>query len=350
MATDEDKHLPTYDNTKLMNINTCPTWGIIRYSKHLKMPGSQRAMPLEAGAAAHEGFAAMRWMHLMLKHTDDKVGKMIAENAGVNIFGGERFGKMLDTINGGASDRTNCINFVLEGLYTSGFYDDPSDRNRTVSNISESLIAYIDRYDMDRYPLWIRDVTDPNSDVGIEIAFDIVVTFSVENEEYECDTDIHEYRFTGKLDGLHWNRDKLCIIEEKTAGNIGDAWLAQWVMANQITGYCVAAATFTGEPCMDAIVSGTKLPLPKVVSEGIRKEVVTRNELMFRNWAHWFYTTVQLERAYIDNVVKAPKYTHSCSRYFRACSFIPFCASESEEDQLGILDEMQLDEWSPLDE
>ena len=60
MATDDDAHLPAYDHTKLSAINTCPTWGILRYSHHKCMPGSTRAMALEAGSAAHEAFAAVR--------------------------------------------------------------------------------------------------------------------------------------------------------------------------------------------------------------------------------------------------------------------------------------------------
>ena len=61
MATEEDAHLPTYDNTKLVGINTCPTWGILRYSMHKRMPNVKREMALEAGTAGHEGFAAVRW-------------------------------------------------------------------------------------------------------------------------------------------------------------------------------------------------------------------------------------------------------------------------------------------------
>ena len=59
MTTDEDKEtLTPYDHTKLSNINTCPTWGILRYSLHKTMGGHGREMALEAGAAAHEAFAS----------------------------------------------------------------------------------------------------------------------------------------------------------------------------------------------------------------------------------------------------------------------------------------------------
>jgi hypothetical protein len=62
LTTDADMHLPAYDNTKLVAINTCPTWGILRYSMHKTMsaPGVTRAMALEMGSAAHEVFAAVR--------------------------------------------------------------------------------------------------------------------------------------------------------------------------------------------------------------------------------------------------------------------------------------------------
>ena len=37
----------------------------------------------------------------------------------------------------------------------------------------------------------------------------------------------------------------------------------------------------------------------------------------------------------------------SCNRYFRPCSFIPFCDADPAEQQ-RIVDEMGYDEWSPL--
>jgi hypothetical protein len=55
-----------------------------------------------------------------------------------------------------------------------------------------------------------------------------------------------------------------------------------------------------------------------------------------------------MARQYEGNPYDAPKYTHSCNRYFRPCSFIPFCDADDEE-QRTIVREMEDDEWSPLD-
>ena len=49
-----------FDNTKLVALNTCPTYGIVRYELHKTYKSGSRAMALEAGSAAHEAYAAIR--------------------------------------------------------------------------------------------------------------------------------------------------------------------------------------------------------------------------------------------------------------------------------------------------
>jgi hypothetical protein len=345
MATDEDSHIPAYDHTKLSNINTCPTWGILRYSHHKKMSNTNRSMPLEAGSAAHESFSAVRWYQFHTRHVTNATGKAIEEAHGIRIFGQERYESMRNTLSDGASDRTNAINVALDVLYSSGFYDDPTDRNRTVSNISESLIAWVDDYDLDRYPIWVRDIDDPNSDIGIENPFDVVVDFNyiLDGTEYE-----RTYRFTGKLDGLQLDKGNLFIYEEKTGGKLDDNWLSQWMLSHQITGYCIASTTFTGMPCNRAKISGMRLPIGRIPHEGIRKESVPRNQIMFNKWADWFIHSADMERRWVDDIYNAPMYTHSCNRYFSSCSFLPFCAAHDMEDKEQVFNEMVQDEWSPL--
>jgi hypothetical protein len=349
MATEEDADLTAYDHTKLSAINTCPTWGILRYTQHKKMPGSSRSMALEAGSASHEGFAAVRWYQYRYFQCETDVQLQNATYHGERLFPNGRFDRMLNVISEGATHRTNCINFVLEALETTDFYDDIGDARRTISNISEALIAYIDAYDFTRYPVWIRDVTDPKTDIGIEIAFDIVVQVEWEDTEKHSLTS----RFTGKLDGLHIDPkhgSRLHIEENKTGARLDDHWLAQWVLSHQVTGYCIASNTFTGLPCTNAVVSGMRLPIGKVAAEGIRKEVVNRTPIMFEKWANWFHTSVTMEQMWKGDVVHAPMYTHSCNRYFNTCSFLPFCAADSYEEKEQIIEEMVLDEWSPLHE
>jgi hypothetical protein len=344
MATDEDQDLPAYDHTKLSAINTCPTWGILRYIMHKRMPNSTRAMALEAGSASHEGFAAVRLYQYKAFQIKSKTQQDNLEFHGHRLFGQDRYSRMHDILSEGATNRTNAINFALEAVESCGFYDDITDGRRTLSNIEEALIAYIDAYDMERYPVWIRDATNPETDIGIEIPYDIVCRWqALEGDYEECVA-----RFTGKLDGLHYNKDELIIIEEKTGARLDDSWLSQWVLSHQITGYCLAATTFTGLSCNHALVSGMRIPIGKVPAEGIRKEYVPRSPLMFEKWANWFVTTIDTINQYKDDITDAPMYTHSCNRYFRSCSFLPLCACDTVEDKLHIIDEMEHDEWDVL--
>jgi hypothetical protein len=350
MATDEDSELPTYDHTKLSAVNTCPTWGILRYKMHKRMPNSSRAMALEAGSASHEGFAAVRLYQYMAFQAKNKVQKTNVDFHALRLFGESRYKSMHDTLSKSATHRTNTINFAIEAVESCGFYDDITDGRRTLSNIEEALIAYIDTYDMERYPVWIRDKGDAATDIGIEIPYDIVCTIKYTDGWQALEDDYEECiaRFTGKLDGLHYNKDELIIIEEKTGARLDDSWLSQWVLSHQITGYCLAATTFTGLPCNHALVSGMRIPIGKVPAEGIRKEYVPRSPLMFEKWANWFVTTIDTIDQYADNVVDAPMYTHSCNRYFRSCSFLPLCACDTVEEKLQVIDEMEHDEWDVL--
>ena len=200
---------------------------------------------------------------------------------------------------------------------------------------------------MTRYPIWVRDKTKADTDVGIEIPFDLTV--SINWADHIEQSYSMKARFIGKMDGLHWNRDNLIIIEEKTGAKLDDHWLSQWVLSHQITGYCLAAATFTQESCKHALVSGMRIPIGKVPAEGIRREYVPRPAILFEKWANWFVTSIQMHETWENDVADAPMYTHSCNRYFNTCSFLPFCAADSREEKEQIIGEMETDRWSPLD-
>ncbi len=352
LATPDDAHLPAYDNTKLQAINTCPTWGILRYQMHKTFQGGGgRAMALEAGSAMHEVFAAVRLWQLWLQVGMEKTADGYPQNDlirfhGERLFGKDKFSNMLEMIKEGEDERTNCLNFCLQALYDSGFYDDPSDRLRTMSNLEEAAILYIDKYDFHRMPIWIRDINDPCSDVGIEIPFDVVLEFELDDPTgYDSK---RQYRFIGKFDGIHVRDGNVVIGENKTASRLDEAWRMSFTMSSQVTGYCLAGSVYTGEPVNRGVIFGTQIPLPKAYDlSGIIQEHVRRETFHFERWFDWFLHTVELAERYDNNPSAAPRYTHSCNRYFRPCAFIPFCDSDDEEQKL-IISEMVDDEWSPL--
>ena len=93
LTTDFD--LPAYDNTRLVAINTCPTWGIVRYGLNKEwlacITGGARNMALECGSAAHDFFAAVRlWQLRNYQERPD-----LSDSTWPQIFGATRYEQML---------------------------------------------------------------------------------------------------------------------------------------------------------------------------------------------------------------------------------------------------------------
>jgi hypothetical protein len=308
---------------------------------HKQMPSMGRAMALEAGSVMHECFAYVRLVALMQQYEgrpefQDKLWK----HHGMRLFGEERLGFIDQTIEQCSDVIDVAKTGALAVLETSGFFDDPRDKRRTLSNLEECIYAYVNRWRWE-HPVWVRDKDDPISDVGIEIPFDLVVDIQPANI---C------FRLTGRIDGIHYNtKGELTCHDNKTASRLGDAWAQAFLMSHQITGYCIAASVFINAQVHIAEILGLAIPLPRTYDfGGFVREVVYRRDYHYKRWLDWLVHTIQLARMYKDNPYEAPKYTHSCSRYFRPCSMIPFCDADDEE-QHRIVAEMIHEEWSPLD-
>ena len=344
MATPADNYLDAYDHTKLSAINTCPTYGILRYDMHKKMPAMGRALALEAGSAMHECFAFIRLVTLLQQMEEHGKSATFIDDVwmhhGMRLFGIARLTHIQDVIRDAADVVDICKRGSIAVLDTSGFHDDPRDKRRTMSNMEECIYAYINRWRYD-HPVWIRDTDDTASDVGIEIPFDIVVDITGISEL--------SFRLTGRIDGIHYDGlNRLTVHDNKTASRLGDAWSLSQAINHQYTGYCAAATVFTQDVVNNVEVLGLAIPLPRTYDlGGFAREPMSRHPHHFKRWVDWLVHTVQMARAYCGDPYDAPKYTHSCNRYFRPCPFIPFCDANDEE-QTQIVQEMEHDEWSPL--
>lgn len=347
---DEDlSSIPTFDFTKLSAVNTCPTWGIMRYGHHKVFNANSREMALEAGSACHDVFAAARVFDLMeygpkLYGRDNIV--FLATKRAKTLFGLERTEEMIREYTSSEDERTRLLRGALYILQTSGFYDDPSDKRRTMTNLEEACIAYLDRYPFG------KNVPYVNGDfVGIETPIDLVVEYEYINEKLEPAR--RKVRLTGRIDGIHCNRNDITdpyIEENKTSSRLGDAWEQSFEMSHQVTGYMAAASTMTECQVTMGRAIGLAIPQPRVYNtNGFSSVTVFRKPHAFTDWAKWFIHTAELYFKYLDDPTEAPKFTHSCNRYFRPCSYIPLCAAPPEERR-EIYHEMFEREWSPLHE
>lgn len=335
--------LEKMDYTKLSAINMCPTWGILRYGMHKAMPGGGRSMALEAGTALHDCFAVIRLMQLSM-HQGFESHTLYH---GQRLFGKDRWATIVEGTRG--PDKEAAIrNAALECLATAGYVDDPMDRRRTFNNLETSLLYYLQRWDFNRHPVWIRDASDPTSDIGVEIPFAIKI--QPYGNEHNDTYPLQPFIYTGRIDGLHHaakDSEELIIQENKSASRLDDAWRMSFDMSHQVTGYCVAGSLHANTSIRRGLVLGLALPLPRYASDGLSIVDVYRDSFMKERWLQWLEYTSNIYNAYRHNPMTAPKHTHSCNRYFRPCSMIPFCASD-EQEQADMLEQMVNDEWSPL--
>lgn len=354
VTKEEDKNLPTFDYTKLTALNMCPRWGLIRYDQHKRMPGNSRSMALEAGSASHKAYAAIRFLELMNHYGIDKHYSAVMA-AGERQFK-EHWSGMYDIIHSEESLESRARAVALYALSSSGFYDDPRDRRRTLSNIENSLLSYISRLELGtRIPVVGGDL------VGIEVPFDLTIEFGADDvedwtlplEEYGDEHGKLALRYIGKMDALVQCPDGTIEVEEnKTAARLDDSWMNSFLTSHQVTGYCVAASTLLGQQIDNAVIRGMMIPLPKSYDlGGIVNVPVQRSPLRVREWYLWIWSTfVNQYLPYYKVPLSAPEFTHSCNRYFQSCSFIPLCGLDSSEDRLLTFNQMEHDEWNPLKE
>lgn len=338
LSTPEDGHLPlpAYDYTALNAVATCPTWGITRYVRHktTSVNEEDRAMALEAGGVIHECLAAIGLWQLRAQGLDDH-----------RIFHGKRLFNdrtIFDGINEKEAISTQLRRICENVIESSEFYDDPNDTKRNITTMEDTLAAYIDRFQWTNTPIWVRDEKDPTADVGIEMPVDMIV-----------ETNKYMLRYIGRLDQLSWtDTDKTEVfgIDYKTTSmNFTEAWDASFTISPQVTGYAIYAGLYVGQPVWRFQIHGLRLPVPaRAPYNGIRFLPLQRGEHHIEQWGQWIDWCLDTINANIEAPQHAPKFNHSCNRYFRPCAFLHMCDGDREwrDEVFNSLGEQK---WNPHD-
>lgn len=217
-------------------------------------------------------------------------------------------------------DTDQLKQLAINALHTSGFYDDPSDKTRTLANMELSALLYIDERMpfFENWPVWVADRRDPFAPIGIEQTFDVVLEYS----------DGYKIRFIGTIDGISVDarrQNRIALEENKTASRLDEAWKLAFDMKHQPTGYMAAGMAVFGLEILFGRVFGLKLK-PTHRGDDYLALPVQRKVSDILNWGHWVRYNEQVYRTYESDFEHAPRFTHSCNRFFRPCALIPFCA------------------------
>lgn len=339
-----------YDNTKLVAVNTCPTFGVLRYAQHRTETAlGGRNLAIECGSACHDYFAALRMWTLVQraeKDHDINLAHRITDH-GWKLFGQARWTEMIQTPQD-SDPIHNAINFASTALHSSGYYDDPSDSKRTLENMLVSCITYTHRYLDSDLPVYVED-----DFIGVEIPFVIEIQRQKRMEAKENGKVINywtasqRYYYCGRIDGVHHYGSNITAGENKTASRLNDSWRQSFHMSSQVTGYNIALSAILNREVADSLVMGIQIPPPRDVFAGVAFEPLQRTNDDKLRWFEWFFHSVSMFERYPDPTT-APRYTHSCNRYFSTCQFLPFCTM-SREEQREVIEQMRVEEWSPLD-
>lgn len=322
----EEKHLFAFSYSIVESILTCPVYGLIRYYKRKYYP-TRRNVPLEAGSQMHEVFAAIRLWQLwrkqdLRKHFEYHGARLFNSKEKPTRFQ-DAFRRMDD------SPRDELLSFCYKIINSGDFYDDPDDRMRTIANMEESTIRYVDEMMARMKPgnraaakVWVADVNDPTAPVGIEQTLDVIVEWKGQ-----------KIRYIGTIDGLMIQYDfpdAIMVDENKTASRLDEAWREAWKVKSQPTAYLYMAKLLTGMPGTKVRILGIKIKQTRS-AEDFDAFIEERSDYQLADWARSLLFCAKIVADYGEQPLDAPQFTHSCNRYFRACTFVDLCAAEPED-------------------
>jgi hypothetical protein len=331
----QKQNLKAFSNSRLEDMAMCPTWGVVHLQK--RYPTEARSMALECGEVMHQVFAAVRIWQL------DKVQGLPkhAKVTGNRIFGELRWKMVWDHCLNQTDQRDQVLELCFAVLHSSRWKDEVSDPTRTMTNMELATIVYVDEQlpKMDNWPIYVADESDPQSLVGIEQVFDVVLTYD----------DNYEIRYIGTVDGLvkKESTGKYYVDENKTASRLSDGWRLSFDVKHQATGYCAISSAIFPFKVMRSRVQGLRIKPSNKGEDVYPLEPVERTEDAIQHWATWVREMVETYEKYKNDFEHATRFTHSCNRFFRPCSLLSFCSDTAEGRHLSFHEHMVSASLSP---
>lgn len=345
--------MPYLTSSMVEAVNTCPRWGIIHNVLGKRFVIGYRQMALEAGSLMHDVFACLNLFQVGLWQNLPEHMHFHAEL----LFGKERWQyiwkeacKGKDTI--AVDDITAFERAIFACIGSSEFYDDPNDKNRTVSNLEHCSLELLQYYliNLVDLPIYIADKKDASKPIGIEMSLDAV--FELRDWEAAFDHDLEipnepelktyqTVRCIGLADVVYQNPETKAISlgEYKTSSSMNDAWRMAFDTRHQITLYnALLQAHFGYQQSFNTILIGSAIPV-RSTSIPVQHFQVDRDQENVHELLRTFIFTQGLINIYKERPLQTPMFTHSCNRYFRPCSMLDLCVA-AKEDQYVMLDAM----------
>lgn len=218
-----------------------------------------------------------------------------------------------------------------------GDYEPPSYGSASNKTIYACLSALHSYYE--EYPMGMDVITPyitPSGEPAVEFSFALPIPGTKHPQTGE------PIIYTGRFDQLANFQGALFVVDEKTAGQLGDSWRNQWNMASQLTGYIWACKAYQ-IPVAGAIIRGISILRN---DHGHIQHIVQRENWMLDRWLEQLRRDLSRairswEEGYWDYNLD-----DACNSY-NGCTFLPLCTSKSPEKVIPV--EYEHNPWNPLD-
>jgi hypothetical protein len=337
-----NNNMPYVTASMIEAVNTCPRWGIIHNVLNKTFTSNYRQMALEAGSLMHDVFACLNLFQVgYVQNLQDHM-----HHKGTELFTKQRWeylhSELVKKDANPTKDSTVALErFLLSVIASSDFYDDPGDRNRTVSNLEHctyELLQYWQSNFADAN-IFIEDKDNPTAPIGIEISLDCV--FEVDKR--------YTIRCIGLADAVFDINGTPILGEYKTASSMNDAWRLAFDTRHQITLYSsMLRAYYNTYNELDTLLIGSAIPA-RTTSMPVQHFTIHRDEQNIKQMLNTFIFTNGIIETFCDEPLQTPMFTHSCNRYFRPCSFLDLCTAEVSDQEI-ILEQMETKELSPSEQ
>lgn len=227
-----------------------------------------------------------------------------------------------------------AISDGLEALTLAwGDFDYPDGEAKSFDRIFYALVEYFTEY-----PLG-KDIIRPHRDAlgRSALEFSFAIPLNVLNPSTG-----QPILYGGKFDMLGERDGALFVVDEKTAGQLGNQWMRNWLLDSQATGYCYAAKTF-GYPVVGAIFRGISLLKGKY---GHAQAIVYRPDWQIERWLSNLEETIrQMVGAWIRQHYLYSLDKSACNSY-GGCGFHQLCESQHPERWIEV--NFKPRNWNPM--
>lgn len=203
----------------------------------------------------------------------------------------------------------------------------PPGTSKTPANMIAAIAYYFNVWPLDATDALLpyRDATGVPS---VEVTFDFHLPIP------HPDTGV-PIRYAGRFDMLAQGAGgRTYVVDEKTAGKLGDTWMYQWDLDAGLCGYVYGAMHHCDHyPLLDrenilAVVRGVS-----ILKSGFGHAEVTLNKprWMVARWAEQLYRDVtRMVQAY-EGGLWDMDLANRCTEYGRRCAFMPLCMAKNPE-------------------